>query len=101
MLRLRPSFVRSQPSHLSVPIRGPPQSGVQRDLRLPPRVTGQRLAAAGPGGRPVFVALIGRQQGGRSEEHTSELQSQSKLVCRLLLVKKNTRALFPVTLYLS
>src|SRR5205085_8994697 len=25
----------------------------------------------------------------RSEEHTSELQSQSKLVCRLLLVKKN------------
>src|SRR2546430_10826145 len=24
----------------------------------------------------------------RSEEHTSELQSQSKLVCRLLLVKK-------------
>src|SRR5688572_32205062 len=26
--------------------------------------------------------------GGRSEEHTSELQSQSKLVCRLLLEKK-------------
>src|SRR2546430_13535291 len=25
---------------------------------------------------------------GRSEEHTSELQSQSKLVCRLLLGKK-------------
>src|SRR5256886_12332206 len=27
----------------------------------------------------------------RSEEHTSELQSQSNLVCRLLLEKKNTR----------
>src|SRR2546430_12945229 len=27
---------------------------------------------------------------GRSEEHTSELQSQSNLVCRLLLEKKNT-----------
>src|SRR5688572_31531128 len=27
---------------------------------------------------------------GRSEEHTSELQSQSYLVCRLLLEKKNT-----------
>src|SRR5688572_31562070 len=26
----------------------------------------------------------------RSEEHTSELQSQSKLVCRLLLEKKTT-----------
>src|SRR2546427_4992348 len=28
----------------------------------------------------------------RSEEHTSELQSQSNLVCRLLLEKKNTLA---------
>src|SRR2546430_12304734 len=28
----------------------------------------------------------------RSEEHTSELQSQSNLVCRLLLHKKNVRA---------
>src|SRR2546430_12284024 len=33
-------------------------------------------ALRGPGGR------------GRSEEHTSELQSQSNLVCRLLLEKK-------------
>src|SRR5688572_33466170 len=29
--------------------------------------------------------------GPRSEEHTSELQSQSNLVCRLLLEKKNTK----------
>src|SRR2546427_3069865 len=28
-------------------------------------------------------------RGDRSEEHTSELQSQSNLVCRLLLEKKN------------
>src|SRR5688572_31885941 len=28
----------------------------------------------------------------RSEEHTSELQSQSNLVCRLLLEKKKARA---------
>src|SRR2546430_13507491 len=28
----------------------------------------------------------------RSEEHTSELQSQSNLVCRLLLEKKNTQS---------
>src|SRR2546430_17495305 len=34
----------------------------------------------------------GRRRSGRSrsEEHTSELQSQSNLVCRLLLEKKNT-----------
>src|SRR2546430_9302400 len=29
-------------------------------------------------------------EAGRSEEHTSELQSQSNLVCRLLLEKKKT-----------
>src|SRR2546427_8396782 len=38
-----------------------------------------RLAIAGPTGC-VFAS--------RSEEHTSELQSQSNLVCRLLLEKK-------------
>src|SRR2546430_13740613 len=31
----------------------------------------------------------------RSEEHTSELQSQSNLVCRLLLEKKQTRRMPP------
>src|SRR5690606_41745860 len=31
------------------------------------------------------------QDVGRSEEHTSELQSREKLVCRLLLEKKNWR----------
>src|SRR5688572_31660767 len=30
----------------------------------------------------------------RSEEHTSELQSQSNLVCRLLLEKKNSQLSF-------
>src|SRR5690606_40962067 len=35
-----------------------------------------------------FTAVDGR---GRSEEHTSELQSRENLVCRLLLEKKNTR----------
>src|SRR2546430_12624232 len=36
--------------------------------------------------------LVGhsRLQAVRSEEHTSELQSQSNLVCRLLLEKKKT-----------
>src|SRR2546427_6334173 len=31
------------------------------------------------------------RKSGRSEEHTSELQSQSNLVCRLLLEKKKKR----------
>src|SRR2546430_7028605 len=33
---------------------------------------------------------------GRSEEHTSELQSQSNLVCRLLLDKKNRLTCSPL-----
>src|SRR5688572_32713950 len=33
----------------------------------------------------------------RSEEHTSELQSQSNLVCRLLLEKKNSPIRSPAT----
>src|SRR2546430_11566008 len=35
-------------------------------------------------------SLIESRGRGRSEEHTSELQSQSNLVCRLLLEKKKT-----------
>src|SRR3712207_9526330 len=46
---------------------------LQSHLRLP------RLRPC-PGGRPA----------GRSEEHTSELQSRQYLVCRLLLEKKKT-----------
>src|SRR2546430_11998973 len=39
----------------------------------------------------ILVFLIMRMLGEmRSEEHTSELQSQSNLVCRLLLEKKKT-----------
>src|SRR2546430_13457610 len=36
---------------------------------------------------------FGRGRARRSEEHTSELQSQSNLVCRLLLEKKTTQHL--------
>src|SRR5688572_31501003 len=40
--------------------------------------------------RPVQVPHLREQLAHlRSEEHTSELQSQSNLVCRLLLEKKN------------
>src|SRR2546427_10203961 len=37
------------------------------------------------------VADDDQQLAGRSEEHTSELQSQSNLVCRLLLEKKKKK----------
>src|SRR2546430_10583543 len=45
--------------------------------------------------RDAFVAAYGRADrpaAMRSEEHTSELQSQSNLVCRLLLEKKKQKS---------
>src|SRR5689334_23640510 len=36
----------------------------------------------------ALIEFIGTARPGRSEEHTSELQSQFQLVCRLLLEKK-------------
>src|SRR2546427_2853368 len=49
--------------------------------------------AAGNGDRhsPGREAHPRPRQAARSEEHTSELQSQSNLVCRLLLEKKKKR----------
>src|SRR5438270_3388530 len=39
--------------------------------------------------RIAGLGITREQLDARSEEHTSELQSQSNLVCRLLLEKKN------------
>src|SRR5688572_31591426 len=58
-----------------------------------------RRGPAPPNGRPdragARVARRGRVAE-RSEEHTSELQSQSNLVCRLLLEKKKPRSMSEV-----
>src|SRR2546427_5702359 len=52
----------------------------------------QVLAGVGPHARPLPEGKeTDAGVGERSEEHTSELQSQSNLVCRLLLEKKKTR----------
>src|SRR3712207_8735258 len=39
---------------------------------------------------PLVPSVEARKDAGRSEEHTSELQSRQYLVCRLLLEKKKT-----------
>src|SRR5690606_39320223 len=49
-----------------------------------PRLQRHRLLFAGDG-----LRRRRRRVDARSEEHTSELQSREKLVCRLLLEKKN------------
>src|SRR5688572_32419405 len=80
-------------------IRRPPRSTLfpyttlfRSDRRDLAEVVGDRT------GQDVVVLRLDRRAGGprlsvdggvgRSEEHTSELQSQSNLVCRLLLEKK-------------
>src|SRR5205085_12030415 len=52
-----------------------------RRLRLAVAQDAQRSAAHQLGNRLAYDRLLSQ----RSEEHTSELQSQSNLVCRLLL----------------
>src|SRR5258706_5280254 len=76
-------------------IRRPPRSTLFpyttlfRSRALPPAPLVTRGAGADrsrpPGGTPVPPRLR------RSEEHTSELQSLTNLVCRLLLEKKKTK----------
>src|SRR3712207_6912259 len=84
-------------------IRRPPRStlfpyttlfrSVLRGLRRPPgRVASADVLPALPGQdvAPARARRRLRGRGGRSEEHTSELQSRQYLVCRLLLEKKKT-----------
>src|SRR5688572_30961210 len=56
----------------------------RRDSRTPVPSRSRRTAGAFPRSRGNAPAV-------RSEEHTSELQSQSNLVCRLLLEKKKNK----------
>src|SRR2546427_5998654 len=66
-------FLRLDPS---IDIRERAPNGLQADISIRGGTFGQTL---------VLV------DGQRSEEHTSELQSQSNLVCRLLLEKKKRK----------
>src|SRR5436190_13794749 len=69
-------------------IRRPPRSTLfpyTTLFRSPPPRRRSRVAP-----RPSSAAAPARER--RSEEHTSELQSHSDLVCRLLLEKKKTHS---------
>src|SRR3712207_7541831 len=89
-------------------IRRPPRSTLfpyTTLFRSPPRPRGDRRRGAlrradtGPAGAPDRRGLRpsagrgGAADPGRSEEHTSELQSRQYLVCRLLLEKKKKKTL--------
>src|SRR2546430_12055602 len=67
--------------------RHSPQSGFAPPYR--DRLESRRRRQDGAAAVPLPVS--------RSEEHTSELQSQSNLVCRLLLEKKKQHSDFTTT----
>src|SRR2546430_7522438 len=70
-------------------------------IRRPPRSTlfpyttlfrsNEIIVECGVAVRVTVVGILDGSDCYRSEEHTSELQSQSNLVCRLLLEKKKNR----------
>src|SRR5216683_3494355 len=82
-------------------------------IRRPPRSTlfpyttlfrSHRLGARDQRRRAQLRGLVRRPARARrltvrSEEHTSELQSRSDLVCRLLLEKKKKKSAVPCHLY--
>src|SRR5205823_10777638 len=100
-----------------------PRAARQALVRQAPDVPGARRDSAGeilsatrghgsPGGRDRGARAIGNRQiprfrldrirpQGRSEEHTSELQSLAYLVCRLLLEKKKTKKIERLTRRIS
>src|SRR2546427_2358430 len=69
-------------------IRRPPRSTLFPYTTLFRSHPVQVLRRIGAGHRPPAASGFNYGGLGRSEEHTSELQSQSNLVCRLLLEKK-------------
>src|SRR2546422_2744736 len=74
------TLFRSHVRHTSLPRPG----DEEQRKRLSARIMSQPLDRT----RPLWEAWIVE---GRSEEHTSELQSRLHLVCRLLLEKKKLR----------
>src|SRR5262249_57758716 len=99
-LRVVPTFLR-----FLLTIRRPPTSPLFPYTTLF-RSLGKSAPAARPGSRGPGGALAGRRgtagsgrwpprraHAPRSEEHTSELQSLTNIVCRLLLVKKKKKTI--------
>src|SRR5256885_4179161 len=74
------------------PNRGDEERRGARQIRRARSDRPRRLRRRGEGRR----AEAGHIHGGRSEEHTSELQSPCNLVCRLLLEKKKKTTTTPI-----
>src|SRR5205085_5381849 len=83
----RSSDLRSARAHPERAPRGPHRSGTASGEKTWSK-SGSRFGWKWRGRRGWLGV---RRERARSEEHTSELQSQSNLVCRLLLEKKKKK----------
>src|SRR2546427_8428455 len=81
LLRLTTMILGQLHERSHVGLRSAKMETVSEVLQLPVIIEGSRPLSA---------------ESQRSEEHTSELQSQSNLVCRLLLEKKKKRNSSPI-----
>src|SRR5438093_9844524 len=75
---------RSGTTLLQRMLDGHPQLAVANDTHFIPKAIGQVDPGVDPPMTPALLQAVRE----RSEEHTSELQSLTNLVCRLLLEKK-------------
>src|SRR3712207_7732444 len=80
--------------HDALPIFRLAEAGLEL-LELAPGVDLDRDILAHMAFRPIIPDDETPYGRGRSEEHTSELQSRQYLVCRLLLAKKNLQSCSP------
>src|SRR3712207_8577003 len=76
------TLFRSRPAQLDKEVHGPRWHRAQRETLSPSTVHQPPCLLLRPAQTQGTAGL------GRSEEHTSELQSRQYLVCRLLLEKK-------------
>src|SRR2546430_9429818 len=81
-----PTEIYTLSLHDALPISRQPSGAVTRTARPTPPFVG-----TSSGSSVRTTNSTADRATARSEEHTSELQSQSNLVCRLLLEKKKTK----------
>src|SRR2546430_5127585 len=94
---LNPKVKSVRPRSLSI-VLGTPTTSTPSPLSrcATPRVSSPPTATIAS-----MPALLSAARARRSEEHTSELQSQSNLVCRLLLEKKKKNTTQRIDLHLT
>src|SRR5690606_12668197 len=91
MMVVSASWARDAHRWHTVPVRCAGPHRPHDDVMRHPPVCCARGAPDTRGGASGSAGSAGIATVGRSEEHTSELQSREKLVCRLLLEKKKLK----------